>query len=85
MTRFLSAVTGAGLAAAVLAATIAAPAGAARDFRSGPDPRCSWYKQQAMNEGRKAHATTGQAAKQHKAKSDALWKKYNDCLRGDDW
>ena len=72
-------------AAAVLTAPFASPASAGRDFPSGPDPRCSWYKQQAMNEGRKARATTGQTSKQHKARSEAYWKRYNECLRGDDW
>jgi hypothetical protein len=81
MNRFVPIVA----AAVVIAAAFASPAGAARDFYNGPDPRCSWYKQQAMNEGRKARATTGQAAKQHKAKSEAYWKQYNDCLRGNDW
>jgi hypothetical protein len=72
-------------AALVAASMLAPPAFARRDFYDGPDPRCSWYKQQAMNEGRKARATTGQAAKQHRARSDAYWKQYNDCLRGNDW
>lgn len=85
MTRLISALAAALLAAALLAAAIATPASAARDLRTGPDPRCSWYKQQAMNEGRKARATTGQTSKQHKARSEAYWKRYNECLRGDDW
>jgi len=74
------------VAAALVSASMLAPAAlAARDFYNGPDPRCSWYKQQAMNEGRKARATTGKTSEQHRARSDAYWKQYNACLRGNDW
>lgn len=78
-TGFALAVAGLVLASAMESAH------AGRGFYNGPDPRCSWYKQQAMNEGRKARSTTGSVSAKHKAKSDAYWQQYNACLRGNDW
>jgi hypothetical protein len=69
----------------VIASAMDAAQAARGGFYSGPDPRCSWYKQQAMNEGRTARSTTGSVSAQHKAKSDAYWQQYNACLRGNDW
>lgn len=44
---------------------------------------CNFYKTRAMYAGRKARAHPGVA--KHRRRAVSMWRKYNACLRDNDW